>query len=265
MGPNSVLNTAFNRLYYEELERDSTAQVVNVPLLGFSLNNISFDDENDFLARVKHKNFEHSDNPAYDRIHVERVKGLDPDPNGMMRMCNLIERNPNSSQFGEVINARAKGLFAKSNEEEILIQFEYLFGSSDSGLELVIYLTDVPELLEHYDPNRQDHYIEVARLPVPPVDRPGSPGSGRFGVFHKYVSRGELYFVRGTRIELELVGPDGACVLINNLDPQVHCSELYCGDITGDHGATVIDFLTVIASVGSPVGLLPDGSSTACL
>lgn len=263
--PNSVLNTAFNRLYYEDLEMDSTAQVVNIPLLGFSLNNISFDDENDFLTRVKHNNFEHSENPAYDRIHVERVEGLEPDPNGMMQMCNLLDIDPESSTYDQVVNARAKGLFAKSNEDEILIQFEYLFGTSEPGLELVIYLTDVPELLEHYDPNRQDHYIEVARLPVPPMDRPGSPGSGRFGVFHGYVRRYELDFVRGTRIEFELVGPDGACVLINNWDPQVHCSELYCGDVTGDKGATIEDYQTVIASVGLPVEILPDGNSTTCL
>jgi len=265
LGEGAVLNTAFNQIYYETLIGDPCEVVKHVPLLGFSLNNIAFDDATEFVTRIKHNNLIDPDLPEYNRYYVERVVDTEPDPDGMMQMCNLLDINPKSSTYDQVVNARAKGLFSKSNEEEILIQFEYLFGSSDPGLELVIYLTDVPELLEHYDPDRQDHYIEVARLPVPPTDRPGSPGSGRFGVFHKYVSRGELDFVRGTRIELELVGPAGACVLINNLDPQVHCSELYCGDVTGDKGATIEDYLTVIASVGSPVEILPDGSSTTCL
>jgi hypothetical protein len=261
----AILNTSFNRIYYENLVREPNSVVKNVPLLGFSLNNIAFDDDIEFITRITHNNLVDRGHPEYDRIHIERVVGADPDLSGMMRMCNLPDLDPSSPKYQQVVNARAKGLFARSKEDEILIRFEYLFGTSEPGLELVIYLTDVPELLEHYDPDRQDHYMEVARLPVPPAGRPGSPGSGRFGVFHEYVRRGELDFVRGTRIELEIVGPAGACVYINNWDPQVHCSDLYCGDITGDHGATVLDYLTVVASVGSPAGLLPDGSSTACL
>ena len=262
LGEGAVLNTAFNQIYYETLIGDPCEVVKHVPLLGFSLNNIAFDDEDEFVTRIVHNNFvdPNADESAdYTRIHVKRVENLEPDPNGMMRMCNL----PDSNQ--ETVNARAKGLFAKSNEEEILIQFEYLFDSSDPDPELVIYLTDVPEFMEHYDSDRQAHYIEVARLPVPPTDRPGSPGSGRFGVFHKYVSRGELDFVKGTRIELELVGPADACVLINNLDPLViSCSDLYCGDVDGEQGVNVIDFLMVIASVGLPVEI-SDETSTTCL
>ena len=53
LGPGSVLNTAFQHIYYESLTMDPTAKIVNVPLLGFSLVNISFDDENDYLARVQ--------------------------------------------------------------------------------------------------------------------------------------------------------------------------------------------------------------------
>ncbi|MHC4120303.1 MAG: choice-of-anchor Q domain-containing protein [Planctomycetota bacterium] len=265
LGPGSVLNTAFNRVYYETLLMDPTAKVVNVPLLGFSLNNISFDDENEFLTRVKHNNFERPEDPTFDRIHIERVEGLEPDPNGMMRMCNLADNDPESPTYGQVTEARAKGLFAKSREDVILIHFEYLFETLYPDVSLVVYLTDVPELLDHSDPDRANHYIKVARLSPPPAGRPGSSDSGRFGVFKAYVKSGDLDFIKGTQLEFELVGPAGSCVLINNWDPQVHCSDLYCGDVTGDHGATVLDYLTVIANVGSPAGLLPDGTSTACL
>ncbi|MHC4499048.1 MAG: LamG domain-containing protein, partial [Planctomycetota bacterium] len=197
LGPDSVLNTAFNYLYYETLDKDPTARIVNVPLLGFSLNNITFDDKNDYLTRVKHNNSYAADDY---RIHVERVTNEGPDPAGMMRMTNL-ERGIT------YVNARAKAFFAKSSEEEILILFEYLFCDPNGSGELVIYLSDVPELLDHSDPLRSEHYTEVARLGHPPVGRPGSAGSGRFGVFKMEVPAGNLNFVRGTRVEFELTGP----------------------------------------------------------
>jgi len=266
LGPDSILNTAFHRLYYESLIMAPTARVINVPLLGFSLNNIAFDDENEFLTRIKHNNFQHPENPAYDRAHVERIAGRPPDPAGIMRMCNLRDTDPESPSYQRVVNARAKGLFAKSSEGKLLICFEYLFETSDPGVELVVYLTDVPELMDHGDQDRQNHYIEVARLANPPAGRAGSVESGRFGVFHEHVWRSNLDFIKGTRIELELIGPAGSCVLINNWDPQVHCNQLYCGDVTGDYGATVLDFLTVVAHVGSEAGLTPEGTgSLACL
>jgi hypothetical protein len=264
LGEDSVLNTAFNRIYYENLIAGPNSVVKNEPLLGFSLNNIAFDDDDEFATRIEHNNFVDPDEnpPDISRIHVERIEGLEPDTNGMMRMCNLLDLNPQSPTHNQLINARAKGLFAKSSEDEILIWFEYLFLSSDPVVELVIYLTDVPELLEHGDP---DHYIEVARLSPPPAGRPGSDGSGRFGIFQEYVSTGGLDFVKGTRIEFELIGPEGTCILINNWDPQVHCSMIYCSDVTGDVAVTVLDFLTVVGEFGGSAGLTPDGGSTACL
>jgi len=251
LGPNSLLNTAFNQFYYQNLVGDSNS-VRNEPLLSFSLSNIAFDNEIEFLTRVLHNNFEkpNSDPSDYSRIHIERVVGNEFDPNGVMRMCNLKELDPCSANYGQVINARAKGLFAKASEDEILILFEYLFGSSDPNVELVIYLTDVPELLDHNDPCRLDHYIEVARLYPPPAGQYGSVGSCHFGIFEKIVSAGNLNFIRGLRMELELLGPDGACILINNWDPYVSCTDIYCGDVTGDWGVTARDYLTVLSESG---------------
>jgi hypothetical protein len=193
------------------------------------------------------------DPPDYTRIHVERVTGLAPDPNGMMRMCNLVDTDPNSPGYQEVINARAKGLFAKASEDEVVILFDYLFDTSDPNTELVVYLSDVPELLEPNDPQRAAHYIEVARLGPPPAGRYGSAGSGHFGVFEKMVSTGDLNFIRGVRMELELVGPAGTCMLINNWDPFVSCI-FYCGDVTGDDSITVRDYLTVLGEYGKLSG-----------
>ncbi|MBN2271399.1 MAG: right-handed parallel beta-helix repeat-containing protein, partial [Sedimentisphaerales bacterium] len=213
LGAGSVLNTSFNKIYYENLYADPCSVAENVPLLGFSLNNIAFDDHVEFAARVTYRTFRHPSNPYYDRVYIERVEGLAPDLNGMMRMSNLRDEDPNSATHNQLFNARAKGLFARANEDLLLITFEYLFETDDPDVELVVYLTDIPELMAHDDPNRPDHYIEIARLAPPPLSRPGSLGSGRFGVFYAYVERGRLDFLRGTRIELELIGPHGSSVL----------------------------------------------------
>jgi hypothetical protein len=264
LGKNSILNTAFNHLYYENLVMDPSAKIVNIPLLGFSLNNITFDDEIDYTTRVKNNNL-NDPNPNLTRIHIERITGIEPDPAGMVRMQNLEDLDPTSPSYEQPINARAKGLFSKAIEDRILVMFEYLFETSEPGTELVIYLSDVPELLSHSGPGRIDHYIEVARIAAPPVDRPGSAGSGRFGVFHEFVYRGHLNFIRGTRIELELIGPEGASVLINNWDPQVHCSGI-CMDLNWSDAPDEEDLMVVIGEYGNTAELLPDATnSRACL
>ncbi|GAG43505.1 unnamed protein product, partial [marine sediment metagenome] len=198
-----------------------------------------------------------SDNPSYNRIHVERVEGSEPDPNGMMRMCNLVDIDLNSPSYQEVINARAKGLFAKVNEDKVLVKFEYLFGDSEPNIglsELVVYLSNTPELLDHDDPNRIDHYIEVARLYPPPAGQYGSIGSDHFGVFERTVSAGDLNFIRGVRMELELVGPEGTCILINNWDPSISGCTIACGDVTGDHLVNARDFMFVLGEYGKSGG-----------
>ncbi len=246
LGQNSVLNTGFNRVYYETLVIGPGAIITSEPLIGFSLTNIALDDQTEFLIRVVHNNYEDPADPSNNRIHVERVTGQAPDPGGMMKMSNLIDQST-----GRVVNARAKGLFAKSNEDKILIRFEYLFcGSNPSNemVELVVYLSDVPELLEYNDPERIDHYLEVARLYRPPAGQHGSNGSEHLGIFEISVPRGDLDFIRGVQMELELVGPEGTCVLINNWDPFVEC--LYCGDVSGDFAISPRDYLTALGECG---------------
>ncbi|UCG48996.1 MAG: hypothetical protein JSU94_04270, partial [Phycisphaerales bacterium] len=245
LGPNSVLNTAFNHLYYENLDMHPSALVVNIPLLGFSLNNISFDDENDYLARVRSNNVLDPD-PAKQRIHAERITGEQVDPNGVMRMRNLVDAGS-----GLTVTARAKGLFAKSGESDIYIRFEYLFCDPSVDGQLVVYLSDTPEMLEHSDPGRGLHYVEAGRVPQPPSGRPGSAGSNRPGVFEKVVPVGGLDMSRGTRMELELLGPAGTCVLIDDWDPGVMRCITYCGDVAGAMGSVdAVDFLAVMRECG---------------
>lgn len=248
LGADAVLNTAFNRVYYEHLSMDPTARIVNVPLLGFSLNNITFDDEHDYLTRVTHNNLQ--GDVTSERIHVHRIVHQDPDPKGFMQMRNLRDNDPGSPHYSKVVPARAKALFARSSEAEILIRFEYLWRQAPQDAELVIYLTDVPELLRPSDPIRQDHYVEVARLSVPPAGYPGAVGSGEFGVFHRLVSREHLNFVRGTRVEFQLQGASGTCLWIDNWDPGIRCLA-HCGDVAGPGSqVNVIDFLAALSECG---------------
>jgi hypothetical protein len=160
----------------------------------------------------------------------------------MMIMRNLTDIDTNST-----VKARAKGLFSKSNEGEILIRFEYLFGAVDSNTELVIYLSDIPELGDVNDPN---NYVEVARLLPPLAGQAGSVGSGRFGVFRQYVSVSGLNFIRGTRIEFMLLGGKDVHLYINNWDPYVFSTGI-CMDFNFSDSADEEDFLLVINNYGA--------------
>jgi len=271
LGAGSVLNTAYNRVYFETIDVGPEAKIVNIPLLGFSLNNISCDDEDDFLTRVTSNNYHHSSNPDYNRLHIARVTGQLPDPNGMMRMTNLDNREPLSPGVGSTVRARAKGLFAKSNEAPLLITFEYLFETADNDADsdkppvcLIVYLSDVPELMSPLDPNRQDHYVEIGRVYPPRQGRPGSVGSGQFAEFHKYADPGALEFVRGTRVELELCGPNGTRILINNWDPQFQCPADICMNFVSNGLVEPLDLLPVIGECGGPAQLGADGSGSEC-
>ncbi len=88
----------------------------------------------DFITRVENNNFRSND-PNIDRIHVERVEENPYDPCGVMIMRNLCRLDPQDPDRSEckLFDARAKALFAKSTEDEILIQFEYLWDPEGNG------------------------------------------------------------------------------------------------------------------------------------
>ncbi len=286
LGANSVLDTAFNRLYYQSLTRDPTARITNRPLLGYSLDKIPFDDPNEFLNRVGHNNILNLNVPNRSRIHVERVLTSPLDPTGLMVMRNLVDIDRESPTYGKMIHARAKGLFARCTEENVLVRFMYLFESAKPGVKLAVYLSDVPELLAEDDPTRPEHYLYVGLLDSPPAGRPGSPGSGRFGVFERKVPPGLLNLTDGTYVELELIEPaeplmgplsltagvslegdggGGGMVTIDDWGPEVHCDGI-CLDITWDDLVDEVDFLTVVGACGVAAELDPNEvGSGACL
>jgi hypothetical protein len=244
LGEGSILNTAFNRVYCEHLVKADSAQIISIPLLGFSLNNITFDDARDFSTRVKSNNVLAMD-PAKSVILVSRVVGQAPDPNGMMRMRNLV--------VGDTLTyARALGLFAKASEERILIRFQYLFegASPQKGSSLQVYLTDSPDLLPEQVSKHRRAVGVVYESPLFAA-QPGTRGSDTFGTVEIEAQVGDLDFTRGVWIELRLIAPAGDSVLINNWDPLVQPNPNYCWDLAWPSNTVdAFDFLAVMSESG---------------
>lgn len=285
LGSNSVLNIGLNRLYYQELDMAPTATLKDKPPMGFLLDNIPFDSDIEYELKIVNNNVYE----PYPKIFVERVEGLPLDPTGMMRMRNLLEFDPCFPGEPRVENARAKGLFAKSIEQEVLIRFSYLFETTDSNVGLEIYVSDVPYMIAHDDPLRAEHYVKIGYLPVP---APGQPGSidnvfPRLAVFQKTISTDFFDFREGMWLEVELIGPaggtplgadmgldirdaessddDGSSVLIDDWGVEVHCDGI-CMDVNWDTIVSEGDFLTVIAACGLPASLDPNAiDSLVCL
>jgi predicted outer membrane repeat protein len=240
---DSVFNTAYNWAYYGSLQAEPNAVITDVPLLGFSLITIDFNDMLEFIIRVTHNNYEHPTDPALDRQHVRRIEGNEPDPNGMMEMRVIEDLDPNSVTKGEAIAAVAKGTFAKANEEHVLITFEYKFVEDPCDeAELIVYLSDQPGL----DVN----LVEVARIRPPDPNRRGSVISTELATFSGTFPRGALNFNRGTYVALELRGRGARC-WIDDWDPSVSCTKPKCGDYGQPFGSiNVIDFLLLLADFG---------------
>ena len=189
------------------IDADYSLHVTFRKALAYSLDDLDFDDDEEFESRVITNNAIDAEQPEESRVHVERVVGVGPEPGGVMVMYNLKDIDPASENYGLLINARVKGIFARTGADRILIRFKYLFATSEPGAELRVYLSDVPELLAPNDLLRAQHYLEVARVPAPPFPRPGSAGSGRFAIFKEVVWTGHLNFTERLYIELELVEP----------------------------------------------------------
>jgi parallel beta-helix repeat protein len=275
LGQNSSLNIGLNHLYCETFEGDPNVITKYKPPMGFLLDDTTFDSEFEFEIDVTTNNVY----GPYPMIFVERVEGLEPDPCGVMRMSNKVVLDPCSPNYLQMVNARAKGLFAKASEDRILIRFKYLFETSNPNAGLDIYISDVPDLIAPDDPNRMEHNIKVAYVPAPPPGLPGSAGSGRFGVFQMTVSPEYLDFTDGMWIELELIEPAGGeplaaahtgfemsngdtAVLADDVGVEIQCSG-YCMDFNWSWTATESDFLIAIVSCGLPASL--DSNATDSL
>lgn len=228
--------------------------------LSYFLDPIEFDDRQEFISRIFNNNYSDPNNPELSRTHITRVTGQYPDPNGMMLMTNLLDKDLMSPTYGQMIYAHVKGVFLKINVNEITVRFKYLFNTSKSDVRLIIYLSDSPILRNLSDSQFAVHNFKVAELYAPPRPRPGSSGSNRFGIFNKTVSVGHLNFAERIYIDLILVesvqsqisiaSAGQTSVMIDSWSPAVQCYGI-CLDINWDNFVNEADFLTVVSKLGT--------------
>jgi hypothetical protein len=242
----AVLNTGLQRLYYQTISMGSEAEIVDHPLLGFSLKVISMEDATEFDVRVRKRLQDPNDSQpsgcnggsACLAGVVDRI----PDPyrpsNSVMRMRTFDPGAP-----GPASSVAAHGAFARAGEAQIVVAFEYLF-CSDATDELIVYLSDSPRISRNL--------LEIARI-HPPGSGPGAPGSGAYATFQGVFPKGSLNFRRGTYIELELRGGADACVLIDEWDPLA-CGSPECGDYNLSYFLSNVDLLYGLTAIGDVVG-----------
>ncbi len=278
--PDAVLNTALQTLYYQdliivdidgtEIQRnpsdlflpfDNGSRFEDIPLLGFSLAVISMDDttlspHNEFDIRVRQRLRDTDDiqpiPPSLPKEgSIKRIEGDSAIPAGAR---GVMEMRTEALGLQSASSVAAKGAFARAGDEDITIEFEYLFMDDPHGeAEIIVYLSDKPDV--------GDNLVEVARISPPLSFLPGAIGSDRFATFKDVVPKGSLNFTRGTYIELELRGTSARC-FIDEWDPAVHCSG-HCKDVTGNTGwVDDLDFLTVIGEYGESSEITP---SSVCL
>ena len=281
MGPNAVLNTALQTLYYQkladlngvELLRDPnypSAPLANgstfqdIPLSSFSLAIIAMDDNtpsphNEFDIRVRRRLREPNDIQPQDceltnsclEGSIERIDddaNIPPGAGGVMEMRTQAPGRPSAGSVA------AKGAFARAGGEEITVEFEYMFIEDPcSEAELIVYLSDDPEVSQNL--------LEVARiLPPNEANLPGSIGSGQFAIFSQTFAYAGLNLNRGTYIELELRGTSTRC-WVDNWQPTVGhmASYIVVDDMESYNNTDNLISQTWIAgsqnSTGSSIGL----------
>ncbi len=270
--PGAILNTGLQRLYYEHLLLDdgsgvrtewtgagmppypqdfpNGSRIVDVPLLGFSLGNIGFDDltpapNNEFDVRVRTRDIDPADPQPEPPLPPDRVGSIAQvaDARGPGNGVLVVQTQTASS-------VAVKGSFARAGDEDITVKFDYLFVANPDA-ELRVYLSDNPE------PGVGN--VEVARVRPPAPGQPGAIGGQRFAGFYGTYPRGALNFTRGTYVELVLVGP-GSTVWIDNFDPDVPCySTSYCADLNANFSIDNGDYLVLLSEYGQ------ETTTKACL
>ncbi len=267
MHPGAVLNTGLQALYYQTIVDEGGAaldpnnltdgrQIVDVPVLGFSLVAIEMNDQIEFDVRVrthvKDDPEADSDDPTTAKGLVKRVENAG---DGYMDMRTQAPGHPAATLVA------AKGAFARAAEDMLVISFAYRFVANPAA-ELIVFLSD--------DPDVRDALVEVAHVLPPAPGRAGSIGSSEFATFYGVFPRGSLNFTRGTYVELELRSagtgiPSGSTqVHIDHWDPQIEC--LACADLNGNAGVESADFLILAGTLGLDTTSPPAGQQNVfCL
>ncbi|MCP4592465.1 MAG: hypothetical protein GY842_17160, partial [bacterium] len=248
------------------------SRIVDVPLLGFSVVVIRLDDDPDtvtdeaaieYEARISRRVTDSSKaappskpvpadaegdigdksctGGAVTLLYEAAVQQTLPDWTG----GGLMEMRTAAPGCTSASSVAAKGGFARAGDEDIVIQFDYLFREADAGTQLNVYLSD--------EPGVGDRIFKVAEIAPPPSNLPGGTGSERMatfvGAFPRVVpGQYTLNFTRGTYVELELAGTYSR-VWIDNFDPWVECQDT-CADFDWIAGVDDQDYLILLAEGG---------------
>lgn len=270
LGSKAILNTALQRMYYGSLTAvgdpknpAENSRIVDVPLLGYSLGAIEFDDttpspHNEFDIRVRTRVRDSSDVQSSDCTtdpSTCKEGAVTLDPNSVTSEGGMMEMQTRASYRQPASSVAAKGTFARaSGDEPITIAFQYKF-LEDPGNDskIIIYLSDDPDVSEGL--RRVGH----VRPPAPGL--PGSLGSDEFATFFGTFRRHDLNFTRGAYVELELRG-QGAHAWIDRWDMQVSCNAV-CGDLNQRNQLDNGDYLLQLAGYGQ--SLNPYDPQRSCL
>jgi parallel beta-helix repeat protein len=275
MGPDSVLNTALQNLYYQNLVLTDSdgleliknpvhediplingAQITDIPLLGFSLGIIAMNDQMEFEIRVRKRLLDSNDEqpaPPEPPDKIGSIARLEDDPAIPVGSGGVMDMRTQAVDKQSASSIAAKGAFSRAGDEDITIEFEYMFRDDPyNEAELIVNLSDHPEVGKELR--------EVARIRPPSHGRPGSVGSSQFAVFIGKFPKGDLNFTRGTYVELELQGRESCC-WIDNWDPKIECS-MTCRDYNGNGDVDMSDYLLVLAESGLKK---PANSNKGCL
>ncbi|MFN0135640.1 MAG: right-handed parallel beta-helix repeat-containing protein [Phycisphaerae bacterium] len=272
----ATLNTGLQRVYYQTMSMAPDAHIVDIPLLGFSLKVIGFDDatlppNNEVDVRLKRRLEDPSDAQPTDpsqprkRGSCERITHQS-DPIVPLARGGVLDMRTQAIGLQSALSIAAHGSFARAGDERVTVAFEYQFVSTSSNAqaptELVVYLTESPESRSAANAAQ---FVELARISPPRSGLPGSPGAPSFAVFADTFPAGELNFRRGTYVELELRG-EASRVHIDNFDPHIDCSDPQCRDFTGDGAVTERDLLTLLSSYGQALSLAEgNAAGTSCV
>ncbi|MCG8701048.1 MAG: hypothetical protein MI922_23550, partial [Bacteroidales bacterium] len=240
------------RFTLEDIQDDHTITVTFKRQRSISLGMLDFDSLANFYDRIIDNNSIDPNDPNQMRVFVEHIVGESPDPNGYLILHSLMDEDPGSLHYGKMLPARVKARFPGTPRNPIVIRFKYLFTSDAPGVELNVYFSGVPELMNPYDPTKSEHDRHVARLLPPPPGHPGAPDSGRFAIFEKEIFTGSLDLTKGLWVELELIEPvPSRSVAIDDWNAYVQCYGI-CMDLNWDNFVDTADFLQVIGECGKP-------------
>ncbi len=184
LAEGAQLNLAGQRLYYETLTADAD-QIVDLPIYTSNLAEVNLNDPNTFDNAVTTNN-----TPELTFVELVDVPDIAPEP--VMHLQSQVSQP-----------ARAKTYLGQFSEDEVVVNFSYLFNTDQAGVILEVYLSDQQGLLPLNDP----HMLLAGQIQPPILGCPGSFGSDLFATYTLPVNVSSLDPNQGLWLELILSEP----------------------------------------------------------